>query len=144
MRDADTAESVMVDTLYEVWQHPDRFRGDSRLSTWVLGIAKYKILSALRSRPVEHEDISDYEERIEDDAPSVLTELEARQRAELIQRCLQSLNDAQRECLHLVFFEELPLAEVARLQSVPEGTVKTRLFHGRRNLRACVERHAAG
>ena len=49
-------------------------------------------------------------------------------------------NDAQRECVQLVFLEGMALAEIAEVQKVPEGTVKTRLFHGRRNLRDCVER----
>ena len=90
LRDEDAAQTVMIDTLFEVWKHPDRFRGESRFSTWLLGIAKYKA--------------------------------------------------AQRECVQLVFQEGLALAEIASIQKVPEGTVKTRLFHGRKNLRDCVER----
>ena len=38
----------------------------------------------------------------------------------------------------------LALAEIAEIQQVPEGTVKTRLFHGRRNLRDCVQAHGEG
>ncbi len=50
LRDEDAAQTVMIDTLFEVWKHPDRFRGESRFSTWLLGIAKYKVLTAFRSR----------------------------------------------------------------------------------------------
>ncbi len=50
LRDEDAAQTVMTDTLFEVWKHPDRFRGESRFSTWLLGIAKYKVLTAFRSR----------------------------------------------------------------------------------------------
>jgi RNA polymerase sigma-70 factor (ECF subfamily) len=41
--------------------------------------------------------------------------------------------------VQLVYFEGLGLADVARLQDVPENTVKTRLFHARKNVRSCVE-----
>jgi RNA polymerase sigma-70 factor (ECF subfamily) len=58
----------------------------------------------------------------------------------LLRACIEKLSDAQRECVQLVFLEGLALAEIAAVQKVPEGTVKTRLFHGRKNLRECVER----
>src|SRR5690606_32935666 len=62
LRDEDAAQTVMIDTLFEVWKHPDRFRGESRFSTWLLGIAKYKVLSTFRGQHEEHEDIDDYAE----------------------------------------------------------------------------------
>ena len=66
--------------------------------------------------------------------------MEENERLQLLMQCLDRLNDAQREGVQLVYLEGLALKEVAALQKVPEGTVKTRLYHGRRNLRDCVER----
>jgi RNA polymerase sigma-70 factor (ECF subfamily) len=140
LRDEDAAQTVMIDTLFEVWKHPDRFRGESRFSTWLLGIAKYKVLSAFRSRDAVHEDIEDYAEVIADSATGIVERLEEGQRQQLLMECIDKLSDAQRECVQLVFLEGLALAEIAAVQKVPEGTVKTRLFHGRKNLRDCVER----
>ena len=57
---------------------------------------------------------------------------------------MQRLSSEHRECVHLVFFMELPLAEVAAIQSCPENTVKTRLFHAKRNLKRCLERRLRG
>lgn len=140
LRDEDAAQTVMIDTLFEVWKHPDRFRGESRFSTWLLGIAKYKVLSAFRARGAEYEDIDDYADRIADPSAGIVEQLEDNQRRQLLQDCIDRLNAAQRECVQLVFLEGMALAEIAGVQNVPEGTVKTRLFHGRRNLRECVER----
>jgi RNA polymerase sigma-70 factor (ECF subfamily) len=140
LRDEDAAQTVMIDTLLEVWKHPDRFRGESRFSTWLLGIAKYKVLTAFRNRGAEHEDIDDYAEVIADPAAGVVEQLEKNQRHDLLRACIEKLSDAQRECVQLVFLEGLALAEIAAVQNVPEGTVKTRLFHGRKNLRECIER----
>lgn len=140
LRDDDAAQTVMIDTLFEVWKHPDRFRGESRFSTWLLGIAKYKVLTALRSRDQPHEDIDDYAEVIADPGAGIVEQLEDNQRGRLLQDCIDKLNQAQRECVQLVFLEGMALAEIASVQKVPEGTVKTRLFHGRKNLKECVER----
>jgi RNA polymerase sigma-70 factor, ECF subfamily len=52
------------------------------------------------------------------------------------------LSAAHRECMQLVYFEGLGLAEVASIQNVPENTVKTRLFHARKLMRSCVEQQA--
>jgi RNA polymerase sigma-70 factor (ECF subfamily) len=140
LRDEDAAQTVMIDTIFEVWKHPDRFRGESRFSTWLLGIAKYKVLTAFRSRADQHEDIDDYAEVVADPSAGVLEQLEDNERQQVLRDCIERLNNAQRECVQLVLLEGMALAEIASVQDVPEGTVKTRLFHGRKNLRDCVER----
>ena len=144
LRDEDAAETVMTDTLFEVWKHPDRFRGESRLSTWILGIAKYKVLNAFRSADRQHEDIDDHAESIADPNADVLGGIEAQEQQRLLMECIEALSPPQRECMHLVFLEGMALAEVAEIQKVPEGTVKTRMFHGRKNLKDCVERKYSG
>jgi RNA polymerase sigma-70 factor (ECF subfamily) len=144
LRDEDAAETVMIDTLFEVWKHPDRFRGESRFSTWLLGIAKYKVLNAFRSAEPEHEDVEDYAEIIADPNADVAGAMENKQRQRILMECIEMLSAPQRECMQLVLLEGLALAEVATLQKVPEGTVKTRLFHGRKNLRDCVQSKGAG
>ena len=144
LRNEEAAETVMIDTLYEVWKHPDRFRGESRFSTWLLGIAKYKVLSTFRAATEQHEDVDDYADRLEDPNADVAAEIEAAEENELLRQCIEALNDAQRECIQLVFFEGMALAEIAGIQQVPEGTVKTRLFHARKNLKQCVQGKLGG
>lgn len=144
LRDEHAAETVMSDTLFEVWKHPDRFRGESRFSTWLLGIARYKVLNTYRAAEPQHEDVADYAEVIADPDADVSGELEEKQRQRVLMNCIEALSPPQRQCIQLVFLEGMAVAEVASVQSVPEGTVKTRLFHGRRNLRDCVKAHGEG
>ncbi|MEZ5657457.1 MAG: sigma-70 family RNA polymerase sigma factor [Burkholderiaceae bacterium] len=139
LRNEEAAETVMTDTLFEIWKHPDRFRGESRFSTWVLGIAKYKVLTALRASEDFHEDVDDYAETLADPDADVAGDIQAQQESLVLRDCIEKLNDAQREAIQLVFFEGLALGEIAQVQSVPEGTVKTRLFHARKNLKTCVQ-----
>jgi RNA polymerase sigma-70 factor (ECF subfamily) len=137
--DMDMAQTVMVDTLMEVWKHPGRFRGESRLSTWVLGIARYKLLTALRQRDEATDDIDDHAETLESDLPETSVQVERLQEREHLRLCMDRLSGVQRECLHLLFFEGLTVEEISGVQGVPQGTVKTRLMHGRRQMKQCLE-----
>ncbi|NPC56474.1 sigma-70 family RNA polymerase sigma factor [Caenimonas sp. S4] len=141
LNDHARAEEVVVDTLYEVWRHPQRFRGDSKFSTWLIGIARRKALMVYRARrPDEvHGDLDDIAETTASDTPDGFAELAGKQRREGVAHCMGKLSDEHRECLHLVFFEGMGLAEVAEVQNCPEGTVKTRLFHARQKIKKCLE-----
>ncbi|RYF16056.1 MAG: sigma-70 family RNA polymerase sigma factor [Comamonadaceae bacterium] len=141
LHDHSRAEEVVVDTFYEVWRHPQRFRGDSQFSTWVIGIARRKALMVYRARrPDEmHDDLDDIAETTASDTPDAYAELAGKQRREGVQHCMSKLSDEHRECLHLVFYEGMSVAEVADVQNCPEGTVKTRLFHARQKIRNCLQ-----
>ena len=139
--DPAQAEEIVADTLYEVWRRPATFRGDSQFSTWLIGIARNKVLMAFRSRKPDqhHDDIDDVAETIAAEDPSAFDVLAQQQRHEGVRHCMGKLSDEHRECVHLVFYEGLSLAEVAGVQGCPEGTVKTRLFHARAKLKNCLK-----
>ena len=63
-----------------------------------------------------------------------------REQHDMIAHCSGKLPADQREALHLAFYEDLPLAEIAQVQACPENTVKTRLFHARRKMKECLQR----
>ena len=137
LHDRDEAQTVVSDTLYEIWRQPLQFRGESRFSTWLLGIARYKILNLLRGRDAVHDELDD--EMVSDDL-GVFEVLAAKQRHAGVTRCMERLHDVQRESLHLVFYEGYSLDEVATVQQCPQNTVKTRLFHARRKIKDCLQR----
>ena len=139
--DPAQAEEIVADTLYEVWRQPARFRGDSQFSTWLIGIARNKVLMAFRSRKPDqqHDDLADVIDTVASEDPSAFELLAQQQRHEGVRHCMDRLSDDHRECIHLVFYEGLSLAEVASLQACPEGTVKTRLFHARQKLKTCLK-----
>ena len=140
--DPAQAEEIVADTLYEVWRKPAVFRGDSQFSTWLIGIARNKVLMAYRSsrsRPdSQHEDLDEIAEVVPSDNEGAFELLAQQQRHEGVRTCMDKLSEDHRECVHLVFYEGLSLAEVAAVQSCPENTVKTRLFHARQKLKNCL------
>jgi RNA polymerase sigma-70 factor, ECF subfamily len=133
--DRDEAETVVSDTLLEVWKHASRFRGESRFSTWLLGIARHKLLMLLRARHPRHEEL---DEQLVDPDLGSFDLFANKELLEGLLHCLDRLSALHRECLHLVLFEDRSLQEVAAIQQCPENTVKTRLFHARKNVKDCV------
>ena len=140
LNDRAEAEEVTIDTLLEVWKNPQRFRGESRFSTWLLGIAHHKVVDRLRSRRNDHVPVDAHAELIEDQALRPDQMVEAADQRRMLTDCMDKLPDEQRECLYLVLLEGLSLDEVARIQSCPENTVKTRLFHARQKMKSCLGR----
>lgn len=139
--DEHAVQDVVVEALYEVWRAAGRFAGQSQVKTWVLGIARHKLLDAARRAPaVPHEDIDDHAETLADDNADITAQLTRQQRAQWLQFCLERLPEDQRESLHLLLVEGLAVSEIATLQLCPEGTVKTRVFHARRKLKDCLLR----
>ncbi len=139
IENAESTDEIMVETMYEVWRTAGRYRGDSRVTTWVLGIARNKVLMAMRSRPnVRYEDIDDYADIIDSEVPDGYALLAQKQTRELIQRCIQGLSEKHRECIHLTHFDDMSMPEIAAVLGIPEGTVKSRLSHARAQLAACV------
>ncbi|MBC7608784.1 MAG: sigma-70 family RNA polymerase sigma factor, partial [Polaromonas sp.] len=132
---------VVVETMYEVWKNASRFAGRSMVTTWVLGIARHKTLDKLRIRGKDvAETLGDEADVVADSTASAYQMIADKQRDGQVALCLEALPDAQRECMYMVFYEDAPLGEIAVLQSCPENTVKTRLFHARRKMRECLER----
>jgi RNA polymerase sigma-70 factor (ECF subfamily) len=135
LRDDAAAEEAVADTFFEIWRHARRFRGESQPSTWMYGIARNIVLNRLRGRAPETDELDETMPAEDLGAFDALARKELRA---AILRCMEALSAAHRECLQLVFYEGLSLAEIAALQGCPENTVKTRLFHARRNIRDCL------
>ncbi len=140
LHDEQDAQSVAIDVLYEVWQHPDRFRGESQFSTWILGIAKFKVLMMLRARKPQMQELDDeINETVPAEGMGVFDQVLNSQYRHHIDGCLETLPVAQRESLYFTFYEGWSVNDIATFQECPEGTAKTRLFHARKNMKDCLD-----
>ena len=107
--------------------------GRSAVSTWVLAIARFKALSALRRRPDEELD-DETAGAIEDPSDDPEMTLEKKDKSVLIRKCLTGLSADHREIIDLVYYHEKSVEEVAEIIGIPENTVKTRMFYARKKL----------
>ena len=133
LRDQWKTEDLISEVFLDVWRQADRFEGRSTVSTWLLAIARFKALSALRRKPEEGLD-EDAALEIEDLADNPEVTLEKKDRSAVIRKCLMGLSAEHREIIDLVYYHEKSVEEVAKIVGIPENTVKTRMFYARKKL----------
>ncbi|MDK9698213.1 MAG: sigma-70 family RNA polymerase sigma factor [Siculibacillus sp.] len=133
VRDEAVAEDAVSDTFLDVWRQAGDFSGRSQVTTWLMSIARFKALSALRRRRETGLD-EEWAAGIPDaaDTPEVISQ--KADKGAVIRLCMERLSAEHREVLDLVYYHEASVEEVAEIVGIPEGTVKTRLFHARKKL----------
>jgi RNA polymerase sigma-70 factor (ECF subfamily) len=136
-------DEIINDTMFIVWQRAGCFRFESRVSSWVIGIAYRRAMGAFRAesrlrvggaQPAADED-------------SQLDEAQGQfETAEWLGRALLKLPFEQRTALELMYHAGYSCEEIGEIMGCPASTVKTRMFHARRKLRLAlqVDSRAAG
>jgi len=127
------AEDLVSEVFLDVWRQAENFESKSQVSTWLLAIARYKALSALRRRHDEHLD-DEMAASIEDTADNPESAVGIKDRNSIVQKCLTQLSSAHREVIDLVYYHEKSVDEVAQIVGVPPATVKTRMFYARNKM----------
>ena len=130
-RRPDVIEEVINDCFWIAWQKAGSFQGDSRVSTWIMGIAYRCGLKALR----QHGDEPMEDEALYGDHAPSHDPGEERELRDWLGKALDCLTVDQRVVLELVYGVGHSLNDVAVIMQCPVGTVKARLFHARVKLR---------
>lgn len=129
----EVAEELTNDVLVEVWKKAGEFRGLSKVSTWIFGIAHYKVMNEYRAKKPAALDI----EAAANEADPGATPEESAAQANLkekIKRALQALSPEHREVMELTFTNGLSYQEISEIMQCPVNTVKTRMFYAKKQL----------
>lgn len=139
--DAD-AEEALQDCYLRVFRAIGEFRGESKLSTWLVRIVANEALTRLRKRRRGAEVVPLYgEDMPTEDMPTEDRPDHAAQRAQtrrLLEQKIDALPDAYRTVFVLRALEEFSVEETAAALGIPEATVRTRFFRARRLLREAL------
>ncbi len=127
------AEDIVNDVFLAAWRGAGRFKAKSQVGTWLLAIARHKAISARRQRSEPQLD-DHMAAAVADPRDDPETQADHKDRCAIVQRCLKGLSRRHREILDLVYYHEKSVREVAQIIRVPEGTVKTRMFHARKHM----------
>jgi RNA polymerase sigma-70 factor (ECF subfamily) len=126
-RHRQEAEDLAQQTLLKAIRKADQYSGRAPLKSWILGVA-YREFTGWRRRRLWLPLFADQPEKR--DPHSEIAEADA------LLKALSRLSDPLRATFLMHYVEELSIAEVAAALEISEGTVKSRLYNSRAQLRA--------
>ena len=126
LQDDALAEDVQMEVYVEVWKGAGNFRGQSKVTTWMFGIARNLAFKTLRKQR-NHANIDDYGSLEDPDQP----DLDAPDRQRVVKQAMTMISVKHREVLDLVFFQQMRYQEIASLLDVSVNTVKTRVYYAK-------------
>lgn len=127
------ADDIANEVFLDVWRQAGKFEFRSEVTTWLLGIARFKVLSVRRKR--KEDELDDLEaERIVDgaDTPDVVSMKS--DKAAALRNCINGLGEDHRTVIDLAYYHGRTVTEIAEILSIPVATVKTRMFYARSKL----------
>ena len=130
-------DEVINDTMLLVWHRADAYNHQSKVSTWIFAIAYRKTLKALRREGVSAS-ADDTDDEGADREPGPEQRAVRRETLAVLQDALRALSFEHRAVMNLTYFHGLGYREIADIVECPVDTVKTRMFHARRRLRAML------
>jgi RNA polymerase sigma-70 factor (ECF subfamily) len=136
IRRPGVVEEVLNDTMLVVWHRAASYDGSSKVSTWVFAIAYRKALKALQrfDEPMDEPSA----QAATDGSPGPEQQASLCELRDALTRALDGLSAEHRAVVDLTYFHGLGYREIAQIVACPVDTVKTRMFHARRRLKALL------
>lgn len=138
MRRPELVEEVLNDTMLVVARNAHKYNHASKVSTWIFAIAYRKALKALR----DVNDPVDFEGSLDDllgpDQHEPKDEMLQLQLRRVLGEAVEALSANHRAVIELTYFQGAGYREIADIMGCPIETVKTRMFHARRRLKALL------
>lgn len=147
------AEDLTQEVFVQVFKAIGTFRGDSKLSTWIYRIAVNLCKNRSKYLRVRHAGEQDELEAVAERVPlgqatkANVAQIErpdeamaGKQVERIVQNAILQIEPTFRECLILRDVEELSYEEIEQITGLPAGTVKSRIFRARAQLKEIVEK----
>ena len=135
--DPDATRDAVQASWLEVARGLERLQDERAFPAWIYRIVTRRCARAATGSIRRRELASAVEAEPEQWATQ--PDVEARDDAQRLHGAIRTLPPAQRAAIALFHFEDLSIPEIAVALDVPAGTIKTRLMHARRRLRAVLE-----
>lgn len=136
MVDPGSLDDLTQEAFVRIWNGLPKFNFLSSEKTWIYRITVNTAIDFLRKKKIA---TSEYTNNLKNYSSEIKNEFRQNDRQILIQAALQKLDPEHRAVIILYYFEELEINTIARTLEVPIGTVKSRLFNARQNLKKIFE-----
>ncbi len=139
----EEAEEVAQDIFIKIYKSLPKFKGDSKISTWIYRITYNSCLDRIKimKRQRMHDTMDDMNQIAYVEMDTALDKMVREERQELIGRCLSKLSAEDAGILTLFYFEEKNLQEMEETTNLSVNTLKVRLYRARKKLAVIMEKH---
>lgn len=141
----DEVEDICQEVFIKVFRKMKRFRGESKLSTWIATIAYNTAITHFRKRSRRGEVSYDEQPRLigmEKDTGSNQKIVEKEEARKYLLKLIGALPVNYRTVLTLYHLEEFSYREIEEITGMPEGTIKSYLSRARKMLKGKIEKVA--
>ena len=139
------AEEVCQDTFIKAYTNLNKFKGDSKFSTWLYRIAYHACLDTIKKNKNHNNSLEINEITFNQiqSVDTILQGIERKERAKMINDCLLELQDEERSLIWMFYFDELSLKEITAVTEISEANLKVKLHRARKKLLGIVKENAA-
>ncbi len=136
VKNREEAEEVSQDTFIKVYKSLNKFKGNSKFSTWIYRVAYNTCLDRIKRIKREYNvvAIDEFTEHHVKTLDNALDQMEEQEHKDKIQQCLQLLPSDDSFLLTLYYFEEQSLEEISKVVGLTANNVKVKLFRSRKKL----------
>jgi RNA polymerase sigma-70 factor (ECF subfamily) len=127
------ADDIANEVFLELWRQAPAFEGRSEVSTWLLGIARFKALSMLRKKKEAAID-EEAAAAVPDTADTPEVAVMKDDKATALRGMVNALPEEHRTVIDLAYYHAKSVAEIGEILDIPVATVKTRMFYARKKL----------
>ncbi|MFT4073933.1 MAG: sigma-70 family RNA polymerase sigma factor [Asticcacaulis sp.] len=140
LHNREDAEEVSQEAISRVWQKAVGFdSARSAFGTWFYRIVTNAALDRLRRRKVPAENLDDHAERLSDTGPTGEDLRIQADEARRIKQAISILPVTQQMALTLVYYEDFPQAEAARIMNITTGALESLLFRAKKTLKQSLK-----
>jgi RNA polymerase sigma-70 factor (ECF subfamily) len=143
VRNREEAEEVAQDTFIKVFKSLDRFKGDSKFSTWIYKVTYNACLDRIKKnkKHLNEVAIDEFTFNKLETIDNALDNLIKEEKNRLIKNCINKLPEDSSALLTLFYFEDLSLEEISKIINIEANTVKVKLFRARKKLAVILEQY---
>ena len=141
VKNREEAEEVSQDTFIKVYKSLNKFKGNSKFSTWIYRVAYNTCLDRLKKIKREYNvvAIDEFTEHQVKTLDNALNQMEEQEHKQKIQECLQLLPSDDSFLLTLYYFEDQSLEEISKVVGITANNVKVKLFRSRKKLTSILK-----
>jgi RNA polymerase sigma factor (sigma-70 family) len=137
----EEAEEIAQDTFIKVYGSLNKFKGESKFSTWVYKITYNTCLDSLKKSKREKKTtyIEDFSEHQVKEIESAIDAIDEKDRNQVIQNCLEQLPNDEAFLLTLYYFDGQSVDEISKVMNNSVSNIKVKLFRTRKKLASILK-----